>query len=282
MTDKQSLIVDFHMHPGPRWLPTERRLHELPHVKENFELQIQAMDEAGVDKAICLLMDEDWFRTDAGIKLFDICHTHHWDGRLVFCAAFDIFRIFEMEKALDDLAAAAKLGVRGIKIHPDIQRITKKDFPSLVVLAQRAAELNLFIIVHAYSDRHMEYDNTGLEIVSYIASFVKTPVIVAHAGGADFSRAVFLAKHYEHIMLDLSYLLEFEKLNFKIAGLLKWGIEQLGADRFLFGSDHPSCDTLQYIKRYKEIFQEIQLTDEEILMILGGNAMKIINETGVT
>ncbi|MEK3720388.1 amidohydrolase family protein [Paenibacillus sp. FSL H8-0034] len=268
------------MHPGPRWLPTERRLHELPHVKENFELQIQAMDRAGVDMAVCLLMDEDWFRTEAGNKLFEIYRTYDWDQRFVFCAMFDIFRIFETEKALDDVAAAAKLGVRGIKIHPDIQRVNKRDFPRLAALAQKAEELNMFLIVHAYSNQHMEYDNIGLEIVSSIASLVKTPIIVAHAGGVDFSRAVFLAKHHENIMLDLSYILELEPLNFKIGGLLKWGIDQLGAGRFLFGSDHPSCDTLQYINRYMEIFQEIRLTSEEISMIFGENALKIINEAG--
>ncbi len=268
-------IIDFHIHPGPRWLPTERRLHQNPQIKQNIQMAIDAMDDAGIHKGVLLIMDEDWFRSEAGDMLLKEVGSAEFKDRVRLCAMFDVFRLFEEEESIQLVQKAIKMGVRGIKIHPNIQRITKSDFPQLIKLAQAVSELNAFIVVHAFSDQVNCFDNFGLEIVSYLAPHVKSHLVIAHSGGIDFSRAVFLALQYPHIMLDLSYLLELED-KIDVTEMLRWGINALGAHRFLFGTDHPSCSAKLYKERYSQIFDKIRLSENEKALIFGINAQKII------
>ncbi len=268
-------IVDFHMHPGPRWCPTERRLHELP-VKENFQLLIKAMDRAGIDQAVTFLLDEDWFRTDACEELFQVLQAEGWNKRLHLCAMFDIFRIFETDDVLGYIDRAAQLGIAGIKAHPTLQRITQRDLPLLKPLGKKANEHGLFVVVHVYGYHPNMSENMGLEAVATLAPIVKTPLVIAHGGGLDLPKAVGLAKQYPHIMLDLSYLLELEEEpGVDVKQLLAFALENLGPERILFGSDHPSCDARQYKERYLSLFKALELSEAQIRGVMGENALKL-------
>jgi predicted TIM-barrel fold metal-dependent hydrolase len=268
-------VVDFHMHPGPRWCPIERRLHELP-VRENFQKIIDAMDAEGADQAICMLLDEDWFRTSAGERLVQELKNLGWDKRLHLVAMFDIFRIYETEDILAQIEFAAKLGIVGIKIHPSLQRVRSEDLIHLPTLAKHANRLGLFVIVHVYGYEVSYSGNLGLDIVSSLVPYLKTPLIIAHGGGIDLPRAVALAKQYPHIMLDFSYILELsENPGINPVPLIKYAIEELGAKRVMYGSDHPSCDAESYRSRFEKIFLDMGLPESDITAIMGHNALNL-------
>jgi len=271
-------IIDFHMHPGPPWLPTERRLHKAVNIKEHLEQLRLDMDRAGIDRAVIMLLDEDWFLEDAGNRLIALCKKELWNERFIFCGMFDIFRPYEADDVLRNVENAAGMGVRGIKIHPVLQRITKADFPNLLLLVRKAEELGMFVVVHAYSETIEEFDNMGLEIVAYIAAKAKVPIVIAHAGGIDFSRAVILAQRFSNIMIDLSYFYQLENM-LNLNMILRWGISILGIERFLFGSDHPSCQAAQYKERILESLREVGLNEPEIAMIMGKNALRVLGVT---
>ena len=273
-----SPVVDFHMHPGPRWCPIERRLHELP-VKENFQLIIDAMDAAGTEQAVCMLLDEDWFRTDACEDLFRVLKVEGWDRRLHLCGMFDVFRIYETEDVLEYVDRAAHLGMKGVKVHPNLQRVRPEDMAHLKPLAERANRHGLFVIVHVYGYHPECSTNMGIEIAAALAPELKVPLIIAHGGGLDLPKAVALAKQYPNIMLDLSYFLELaEEPGVDPVPLVRFAIEELGPRRILYGSDHPSCNAADYRRRFEAMFRDFGLSESDIEAMMGGNALRIFEQ----
>lgn len=269
------LVLDFHMHPGPASVLIERRLHLNNDIEKPFRDLLDDMDKAGIDRAVTMLLDEEWFCSGAGESLMDLCQRKHWDERLIFCAMFDIFRVFELESSLDRVEEAARLGVRGIKIHHLLQRIHADELPMLDLLVSRAEKMNMFIVVHTFEESLEENRNPGLDIVSRIAGRTDAPVVIAHAGGLDFCRAVLLAEKYPNIMLDLSFIFLISNL-IGLERLLKWGIDRIGPERFLFGSDHPSCPGMEYKETVLTTLKNIGLTPGECDQIMGLNGMRIL------
>ena len=56
-------------------------------------------------------------------------------------------------------------------------------------------------------------------------------------------------------------------------GLLRRGVAEFGAERFLFGSDYPTCNPAMYLGGIKD---DPLLTDSEKELILGGNAKRLL------
>ncbi len=263
------------MHLGPPWVPTDRRLHEREDILAYLRALVDVMDKAKIDLALIVLLDEDWFRTGAGENLFKICRAQPWKERLYFCAMFDIFRSFETDEILECVSRAHSLGVKAVKIHPVIQRITRQDFAKILSLAKKAEELGMFLVIYSFSDNLNCYDNTGLEIISYLAARTKVPLVVAHAGGIDFSRAVFLARKFPQILIELSYFIKLnDVLNLK--SLVLWAIESLGAERLVYASDHPYIEAASCKRLVLEMLESIKLDKGEISMIMGENALKLL------
>ena len=241
-------MIDFHMHPVG-WVPEERRLSEVNCIPV-FEQLVRDMDRANIDKGLVMLLDENWFRADGQVL-------KQFSDRLYYCALFDIGRAYEKDVVLGYVQRAARI-IKGVKIHPKLQTAEMEDYMDLV---WEANKLGLFTVVHADGDE-------GVKIAENLAK-MDGSLIVAHSGGVDFSRIVCLADKHENVMLDLSFM-SLPKLE----GLLMWGIEVLGPDRFLFGSDHPYCDVREYKEKILEILQGLPFKDTE--KIMGGNALKIL------
>jgi predicted TIM-barrel fold metal-dependent hydrolase len=56
-------------------------------------------------------------------------------------------------------------------------------------------------------------------------------------------------------------------------GLLRHGIDEMGADRFIFGSDYPICNPACYVGG---VVYNTTLTDEEKQKILYLNAKRLL------
>ena len=93
-------------------------------------------------------------------------------------------------------------------------------------------------------------------------------VVSAHPGEYhDFMRHVELMQKYENFYLDLSGYGVFRH------GMLRAGIDMCGADRFIFGSDYPTCNPAMYIGA---VTLDPSITDSERELILAGNAKRLL------
>ncbi len=100
-----------------------------------------------------------------------------------------------------------------------------------------------------------------------IAGFPSITFVAAHPGQtADFLRHLEMMKKYENYYLDLSGTGIFRY------GMIKSGISKVGDDRFIYGSDYPTCNPGMFISGV--MYEDISDSSKE--KILSGNARRIL------
>lgn len=90
------------------------------------------------------------------------------------------------------------------------------------------------------------------------------PIVLCHAGfGAFWREAIEVAEKCENVLLEPSWSPGFA------IGLM---VERLGANRIIFGSDHPSNIATELVK-----LAGLGLSRPDLAAILGGNAIDVFN-----
>lgn len=160
-------------------------------------------------------------------------------------------------------------GFKGIKLHPDYQNVFADD-EKFISLVKRAAELGLYITIHAGEDLGVRapYKCTADRIAVLLNKVDEERVILAHMGGFNIwddiiESGIVKSRAYFDTAIVASFM-DMEKY--------KRIIDIHGADRILFGSDMPWEDprvTFNFLK-------SAGLSSEEMALICEKNAKKII------
>ena len=164
-----------------------------------------------------------------------------------------------------DVNEIIALGLKGIKIHPDIQRFTVDD-PRAMRLYE-IIEGKLPILIHTGDKR---YDNSNPDRVKKVLeAFPKLQVIGAHLGGwSIWDEAGYELCRYDNLTVDCS-----SSLYAITPDMAAKMIRLYGVDRVLFGTDYPLWDPKDEIER----FMALPLTDDEREKILYKNASEFYN-----
>ncbi|MHB1483991.1 MAG: amidohydrolase family protein [Saccharofermentanales bacterium] len=167
-----------------------------------------------------------------------------------------------------DLDHLIDLGLKGVKIHPDIQGFAV-DSPIIIDMCKKLAG-KVPLLIHAGDPRY-EFSNPP-QILNFLRQIPGLTVIAAHFGGWDcWEEAASLLCGQPDLYVDCSsslYALTPEKAR-KI-------IRLYGADRVLFGSDYPMWSPKDEMDR----FRALGLTFEEERLILYENAAGVIGIRG--
>ncbi|MDR1560460.1 MAG: amidohydrolase family protein [Clostridiales bacterium] len=156
------------------------------------------------------------------------------------------------------------LGLRGVKLHPDIQGYYIDDERMLNIFS--LLEGRLPVLIHA-GDYRYDYSHPS-RIARVIDYFPKLTVIAAHFGGwSIFDLAL------EYLEDRFCYLDVSSSMMFLGARRSEELIRAYGADRILFGSDYPMWDPASELER----IQALNISGEERDLILYGNALKILS-----
>lgn len=167
----------------------------------------------------------------------------------------------EME---ENIAQLEKLGLPGVKIHPDMQQFALNGKESISML--EACE-NRFVILAHTGDTRYHFSNSE-EFAPVLERFSKTTFIGAHmAGYTCWEEATKkLAGRFENLYVDISSTM-FAMPPEKCVELIR----AYGADRVLFGSDFPMWRPKEELDR----FLALPLTEKEQKLILYSNAAKL-------
>jgi len=92
--------------------------------------------------------------------------------------------------------------------------------------------------------------------------------------GAHPEEYPYLIRHIERMKLYDNYYLDLSGTGLFRYGMLRRIIDEVGADRVLFGSDFPTCNTAMFLGG---VLLDPLLTDTEKEKILAGNAKKILS-----
>jgi hypothetical protein len=127
-----------------------------------------------------------------------------------------------------------------------------------------ASDLNLVVQIHS----------EGTEMDRICGEFPKVTFVLAHLGDSpeECRRRCELAAKHRNLCLDIC------GHGYQRMGILELAVQCAGPDRVLFGSDYTINDPAGVIARV----QKADFDDETKVKILGGNAVRLLRERGVS
>ena len=168
----------------------------------------------------------------------------------------------DMKADVDEIISP---GLKGVKLHPDIQKFKIDDYRMLKIY--ELCEGRLPILIHTGDNRY-DFSNPN-RMIPVLDIYKDLTVIGAHFGGwSIWEEATEKLCKYKNIYVDCSsslYAITPEKA--------KELIMAYGTNRVLFGTDYPMWKPVEEIER----FMQIELTEKEREDILYNNAAKMFD-----
>lgn len=260
------MVIDFHVHCFPDELADKavpvlaERAKVAPLLDGTVKSLKESMKRAGVDKSIVLSIATRPQQTE---KINTWSAEIQENEILTFGSVHPEFDGWEAE-----LLRIKKLGLRGIKFHPDYQSFyveEKRMYP----IYEKAFELGLTVLFHAGTDIGLPapYHCTPEGLRTVIDAFPGGRIVAAHMGGYDCWDDVERLLLGRDIYLDTSYSLAWIKPERARDMILGHGFEKV-----LFATDSPWTDQAEEIGRLKKL----ELGEEAELAVLGGNAARLL------
>lgn len=163
-----------------------------------------------------------------------------------------------------DIDHLIELGLKGVKLHPDIQGF-QVDRGNLLRVYECCEKKNLTILIHTGDYR---YDNSNPNrVLPILKAYPHLTVIGAHFGGwSVWEEACESFAGLPNFYVDCSSSFEFShSVDFKEL------IMRYGTDRVLFGTDYPMWSAQKEL----ETFFRMGLDEDSNRMILSENAKKL-------
>ena len=147
-----------------------------------------------------------------------------------------------MEDYKEEIAHAKSLGLRGVKIHSDFQKVDI-DNPKSIDFYREIAKNNLPVLFHMGDDR---YDYSSPDRLQNLMRQVPDLVVLAaHFGGYRCWDRVEKLVPNGNLYFDTSSSLTVIDKNKALAL-----IEKFGVDKFFFGTDFPMWDPEEELERF--------------------------------
>jgi len=164
-----------------------------------------------------------------------------------------------------DVEELVRLGLHGVKLHPDIQKV-RVDDPCCMKIYELCRG-KLPILIHT-GDKRYDYSNPN-RLVPVLKAFPDLTVIGAHLGGYSvWDDAYDKLKGIDNLFFDCCSSLTFLDRD-KAAEIIRG----YGTERVMFGSDYPMWSP----KIELDKLMALGLKDSEYDRILGKNALRIYN-----
>ncbi len=168
------------------------------------------------------------------------------------------------ENLREDVEHLIALGLKGVKLHPDIQNFKVDDYRCLKIY-ELCEEFGLPILMHTGDKR---YDNSNPNrLIPILEIYDHLTIIGAHFGGWS------IWEEASHVLCDIP------NLYVDCSSSMPWIsdektveiIRRYGADRVLFGTDYPMWSPVKELDR----FMTLPLSNDEKRMILSENVKKV-------
>ena len=230
---------------------------------------LASMDASGIDRSVCF----GWPFADpdlcAEVNDHLIAVQHELGDRLTCFATVSAGR----PGAVEELRRCAAGGLRGVgELNADAQGFVISS-PGIDQVASACTDLGMPMVLHCSEPVGHDYPGKGTATPGKVAAFaLRHPtlrLVCAHLGGG--------LPFYAHMpeVAELCRRLWFDTAAgpYLFAPTAYRAVADLcGADRLLFGSDHP----LLPARRYIDAFAEADLTVAERALVMGGNAAELL------
>ncbi len=256
-------IIDFHTHP---FIERENNIcNHIDNCRMSAESTRELFDSLGVSKicgsVVCGHHDDDkcvWDKVkrnnDRALELWRMYGDFYVPG----------FHIHpdHVEESIEEIHRMHKLGVKLIgEIVPYIDcwsHYARRDFS---LLLDEAEKYGMVVSLHSVEEEQDEMDEL-------VRSHKDLCIVAAHPGEYH----AFLL-HLERMKMSENYYLDLSGYGIFRHGMLRRGIDEFGAERFIFGSDYPTCNPGMYIGG---VLLDPLISDEEKEKIFSLNAKRIL------
>ena len=244
-------IIDAHIHLKPtEGAAVTSLLHQL--------------DAHGIEKAMLILnVKEEYDAFFKDIESFNANRNRFWIAAGLNIHDESSFKRFE---ELRQIGIEPK-----VKIHPHLFQIRKEEIGDVV---KSLEPYNTEIIVDSlFYGAELEFHNgveTGLAIAR---QYPEKKVIMAHSGSVEFLKCMMLTRYLPNVFYDYSFIQTF----FQHTSLRLDMVNFLSrtANRIMFGTDYPSFAIENALENLKSLMDEAGLTEEQRMMVLSQNAVKV-------
>lgn len=172
----------------------------------------------------------------------------------------------DSESLEEDAEHLVVLGLKGVKLHPDIQNF-RVDDPKVVKIFEICNKKKLPVLLHTGDSR---YDNSNPNRVEKILiMFPDLTIIGAHFGGwSIWDKAPEILSKYKNLYVDTCS--SFYALSKERAREI---IDLYGTERVIFGTDFPMWKQDEEL----EFLFDLGLNENELKNILYNNLAKLLN-----
>jgi predicted TIM-barrel fold metal-dependent hydrolase len=274
------MIVDSHVHILPASLRDARDqlasedpwfdlCHRAGRAILTAEELLDTMDATGIDRSVCF----GW--PFAGAARCAEVNDHLVEIQRAHADRLTCFSTVSPARpgAVEEVRRCADLGLRGVgELNADAQGFGL-DGAAIDAVAAACTELGIPVVLHCSEPVGHDYPGKGTATPGHVAAFAtRHPdlrLVCAHLGGG--------LPFYAHMpeVRELCRRLWFDTAAgpFLYAPSAYRAVADLcGADRLLFGSDHP----LLPARRYIDAFAQAELTAAERAQVMGDNAMRLL------
>lgn len=172
----------------------------------------------------------------------------------------------ESEDIKGDIERLVELGLKGVKLHPDIQAFKLDDFRCLKIY-EECEKRGLIMLLHTGDSRY-DYSNPN-RLLPLLKTYTSLTFIGAHFGGYSiWDEAAEKLCGIDNFYVDCSSSFPFIKKE-----QAKELIKRYTTNKILFGTDYPMWDAVSELN----YFFSLGLDSKEIESILNLNAKKVFN-----
>ena len=257
-------IIDSHCHIYPDRIAEKASAStsEFYHMPSLFDGKISTLLERGGKAGIEHFIVQSVATTPkqiSGINRFIADAVANSEGRFTGLGTLHP----DSENLREEVEEILDLGLKGVKLHPDIQRVGIDD--SRMHKIYQLCEGRLPILMHT-GDYRFDFSNPN-RMLPVLEAYPNLTVVGAHFGGwSVWDEATKMLSKFKNFYVDCSsslYAMSSEKARELIMAY--------GVDRVLFGTDYPMWEIETEIDR----FMRIDLTEEEREQIFSKNAERL-------
>ena len=163
-----------------------------------------------------------------------------------------------------DIEHLLELGLKGIKIHPDIQNFDMDD-KGFLKIYELCAENDLPVLMHTGDNRY-DHSNPN-RLLPLLKNFPNLTIVGAHFGGWSIWEEACEKLHgIPNLYVDCSSSFHWISTSTAKKIILKYGV-----DRVLFGTDYPMWSAEEEIEK----LLKLNLSESDYIKIFSENAKKV-------
>lgn len=273
------MIIDFHTHIFPDKIAakTIEALGKIAGVKAatdgTLKGLLDSMEKSGIEKSVIMPVctKPEQFEN---INNFAKEINDTYQGKLLSFGGIHP----DCENPKEKLKYIKSLGLPGIKLHPDYQRVMIDDIRFMRIM-EYANELGLIILTHAGIDIGLpEPVHCPPDKMRKVLDTLKpTKMVLAHLGGWKQWGEVYEYLAGESVYLDTAFMFgvqddSAEDRDYIGREMFLKMIQKHGADKILFATDSPWSNAVKGI----EYIRNLTINENNKRLILGENAMELL------